>query len=299
MSEAALPAAAARARRRRRKRWAPKRIFGSTLLHFVVIVLALIFVVPIIWGFFSSLREIHQGVSGPVIPKPAHWDNYGLAWSFRGEWHFSQYLWNTVILTLLATVPAVLTSALAGYAFARMQVRGRNALFLFMLGTTFIPFAITFIPVFWVIVELGMYGTRWPWLIWGISGNAFLIFLFRQFYASFPSELDDAAAMDGCGHLRTFLQIYLPNSAAPLTVGFIWLATGWWGEYILAALLLPDHLVPLGVKVAAGYYDQTLQFELVPVTLAGSLLFAIPPVIAFLFLQKKLTRGIVTTGLKG
>ena len=83
-----------------------------------------------------------------------------------------------------------------------------------LLATTFIPFAVSFIPTFWVIVELGMYSTRWPWVIWGISGNAFLIFLFRQFYASFPSELDDAAAIDGAGHLRTFVQIYLRTRSA-------------------------------------------------------------------------------------
>jgi ABC-type glycerol-3-phosphate transport system permease component len=286
-----------RARPRRRRRGAGKRLAGRTLLHLVVIAVAAVFLAPIVWGFFGSLRDIHAGVSGPVIPSPAHWDNYHYAWS--GEFAFSHYLWNTVVLTFLGTAPAVLTSALAGYAFARMRVRGRNALFVFVLATTFIPFAVSFIPTFWVIVELGMYSTRWPWLIWGISGNAFLIFLFRQFYASFPSELDDAAAIDGAGHLRTFVQIYLPNSIGPLAVAIVILGTGWWGEYIYASLLLPDQLLPLGVKVATGYYDPNQQFALVPVQLAGSLLFTIPPLLAFFALQKRLARGIVTTGLKG
>jgi multiple sugar transport system permease protein len=149
------------------------------------------------------------------------------------------------------------------------------------------------------VVELGIYSTRWPWVIWGISGNAFLIFLFRQFYASFPSELDDAAAIDGAGHLRTFLQIYLPNSIGPLAVAVVILGTGWWGEYIYAQLLLPDRLTPLGVKIATGYYDPGQQFALVPVQLAASLLFTIPPLLAFFALQRRLARGIVTTGLKG
>jgi len=267
------------------------------LLHAVVLVLAAVFVAPILWGFFGSLREVHAGVSGPVIPSPAHWDNYHYAWS--GDFAFSHYLWNTVVLTFLGTAPAVLTSALAGYAFARMRAPGRNVLFIFVLATTFIPFAVSFIPFFWVVVELGMYSTRWPWVIWGISGNAFLIFLFRQFYASFPSELDDAAAIDGAGHLRTFVQIYLPNSIGPLAVAVVILGTGWWAEYIYASLLLPDRLTPLGVKVATGYYDPGQQFALVPVQLAGSLLFTIPPLLAFFALQKRLARGIVTTGLKG
>jgi multiple sugar transport system permease protein len=297
MTQATVAAEAAPARRRRRRRWTPKRIAGRILLDAVVVVLAAIFVAPIVWGFFNSLRGLHEGVTGPVIPDPVHWSNYEYAWS--GLFSFSHYLWNTVVLTLIATVPAVLTSALAGYAFARMRAWGRNAFFLFVLATTFIPFSIVFIPFFWVVVELEMYSTRWPWLIWGIAGNAFLIFLFRQFYASFPTELDDAAAIDGAGHLRTFLQIYLPNSAGPLAVAFVILGTGWWGEYIYAALLLPDRLTPLGVKVATGYYDPTVQNLLMPAVLAGSLLFTLPAILVFFLLQRQLTRGIVTTGLKG
>jgi multiple sugar transport system permease protein len=297
MTQGAVAADAIQARPRRRRRGARKKLAGRALLHVVVVVLAAVFVAPILWGFFSSLRDVHAGVSGPVIPEPAHWDNYRYAWS--GEFAFSHYLWNTAVLTFLGTAPAVLTSALAGYAFARMRARGRNAFFIFVLATTFIPFAVSFRPTFWVIVELGMYSTRWPWVIWGIGGNAFLIFLFRQFYASFPTELDDAAAIDGAGHLRTFLQIYLPNSIGPLAVAIVILGTGWWGEYIYAALLLPDRLLPLGVKVATGYYDPAQQFALVPIQLAGSLLFTIPPLLAFFALQKRLARGIVTTGLKG
>ncbi|HEY3051099.1 MAG TPA: carbohydrate ABC transporter permease [Gaiellaceae bacterium] len=282
---------------RRRRRRTPMQFALRRALDALVLVLAVVFLAPIVWGFLGSLREVYAGLTGPAIPSPAHWDNYSYAWS--GEFAFSHYLWNTVVLTLIATVPAVMTSALAGYAFARLRARGRNTFFIFVLGTTFIPVAVVFIPFFWVVVKLGMYSTRWPWLIWGISGSAYLIFLFRQFYASFPTELDDAAAIDGCGHLRTFVHVYLPNSAAPLAVAFMLLGTGWWGEYIYATLLLPDQLVPLGVKINVGYYDPGQQFTLVPVTLAASILFMLPPILAFFALQKKLARGIVTTGVKG
>jgi multiple sugar transport system permease protein len=291
------PGAVAVRARRRRRRWTPSRIAGRTLVDLLVVGLAAAFVAPIVWGFLGSLRELHEGVTGPAIPSPAHWENYRHAWS--ESFPFMHYFWNTVVLTLIATVPAVITSALAGYAFARMRAWGRNTFFMFVLGTTFIPVSIIFIPFFWVVVKLGMYSTRWPWFIWGISGSAYLIFLFRQFYASFPTELDDAAAIDGCGHLRTFLHVYLPNSGAPLAVAFMLLGTGWWGEYIYAALLLPDRLVPLGVKINTGYYDQGQQITLIPVTLAGAMLFTIPPLLVFFALQKKLARGIVTTGVKG
>ena len=107
MTEGAVAAEVVPARRRRRR--TPKRVAAQALLHALVVVLAAIFVAPIVWGFLNSLREAHQGVSGPAIPHPAHWDNYRFAWS--GLFPFSHYLWNTVVLTLLATVPAVFTSA--------------------------------------------------------------------------------------------------------------------------------------------------------------------------------------------
>ena len=119
MTHGAVAADAVPARRRRASvdaDTARERI----VLYALVVVLAVIFVAPIVWGFFNSLRELHEGVTGPVIPDPAHWSNYHYAWS--GLFEFSHYLWNTVVLTLLATVPAVFSSALAGYAFARMRV---------------------------------------------------------------------------------------------------------------------------------------------------------------------------------
>ena len=283
--------------RKRRKRMSWWRVAERAFLYVLVVFLGVLFVAPLVWGFLASLRDPSAGVSGPPIPEDLRWDNYRYAWD--GAFPFATYLWNTVVITLLATVPAVLTSAFAGYAFARMSAPGKNMTFLFVLATTFIPVSIIFIPFFWVVVKLNMYGTRWPWFIWGIAGSAFLIFFYRQFYAGFPQALDDAAALDGCGHIRTFVQIYLPNSIAPLVVGFVILGTGWWGEYFYAQLLLPDQTLPLGPKIAGGYTDPGLQIVLPAVTLAGSFLFTLPVLIVFFLLQKRLTQGIVTTGVKG
>src|SRR4029453_3455023 len=116
MTHGAVAADAVPARRRRRKRWRPARLGRRILLDALVVVLAAIFIAPIVWGFFNSLRELHQGISGPVIPDPAHPSNYHYAWS--GLFEFSHYLWNTVVLTLLATVTAEFSCALAVYAIA-------------------------------------------------------------------------------------------------------------------------------------------------------------------------------------
>jgi multiple sugar transport system permease protein len=286
-----------RRREARRKPWTLRRVLGRIGIYGLLLVLLLVFVMPIVWGVLASLREPSGGLLGSVIPHPLHWDNYHQAWS--GLLPFAHYLKNTIVLSLIYTVPVVLTSAMAGYGFARHRARGRNVLFMCVLATTLVPFVITFIPQFVVFAHVHMVNTYWPWFLWGLGAVPFLIFLFRQFYANFPSELHDAAAIDGCGSFRIFVSIYLPNSVAVLAAGTIVMFTWVWGDYIFPALLLYDKQTTLGPKIASGYTSPSGSFTYIPITLAGAMLFALPVVILFFALQKKLARGIVTTGLKG
>lgn len=286
-----------RGRAGRRKTWTVRRVAGRAGTYGLLLLLAIIFVGPLAWGVLASLRAPSAGVLGSLIPRPAHWGNYLLAWS--GLLPFAFYLKNTIVLSVIYTVPVVFTSALAGYGFARHRARGRNVLFMCVLGTTLVPFVVTFIPQFVIFAHVHMVNTYWPWFLWGLGGVPFLIFLCRQFYANFPAELHDAAAIDGCGNLRIFLQIYLPNSGAVLAVGTINMFTWVWGDYIFPALLLSDNQTTLGPKIANGYTSPSGSFAYVPVTLAGAMLFTLPVVLLFFGLQKKLMRGIVTTGLTG
>jgi multiple sugar transport system permease protein len=208
---------------------------------------------------------------------------------------------NTVFLTALATIPMVFASALAGFGFARHRAPGRNALFLIMIATTFIPFAVTFLMTYFLFLQVHLVNTYWPWLLWGLSGNAGMIFLFRQFYLNFPRELDDAASIDGCGRLRTFVHVYLPNSTSVIAVAAVILGIGWWGDYIWAQLLLNGQQTTLGPKIGFGYYEPPGEQSILstPETLAAALMYTLPPLFFFFLLQKKLARGIVTTGVKG
>jgi multiple sugar transport system permease protein len=286
-----------RGREGRHTPWTLRRVAGRVGIYALLLLLVVVFVAPIAWGVLGSLREPNGGLLGSAIPHPLHWDNYRQAWS--GILPFAHYLKNTVVLSIIYTVPVVLTSAMAGYGFARHRARGRNVLFMCVLATTLVPFVITFIPQFVIFAHVHMVNTYWPWFLWGLGAVPFLIFLFRQFYANFPSELHDAAAIDGCGSLRIFFRIYLPNSAGVLAAGTIVMFTWIWGDYIFPALLLYDNQTTLGPKILSGYTSPTGSFVYIPITLAGAMLFALPVVLLFFALQKKLTRGIVTTGLKG
>jgi len=286
--------------RRRRRRRTTQHLLGRVLVYGIVIALAAFFVAPVVWGFLASLRSSSAGISGAIISRPLHWHNYARVWHFPTA-NFPHYLKNSVFLTSLATIPIVLTSALAGFGFARHRARGRNSLFLLMIATTFIPFAVTFLMTYFLFLQIHLINTYWPWLLWGLSGNAGMIFLFRQFYVNFPSELDDAASIDGCGRLRTFVQVYLPNSTSILVVAAVIMGIGWWGDYIWAQLLLNGQQTTLGPKVGYGYFEPpgTQNVQSTPETLAAALMYTIPPLIFFFLMQKKLARGIVTTGVKG
>jgi multiple sugar transport system permease protein len=299
MSSLALLRRPQRPTRRRRKRRSPSWVLGRILLYATVLVLAAVFVAPVVWGFLVSLRKPLAGVGGPILAHPLHWENYARAWHYPTA-YLPHYLENTVFLTSLATIPTVLASALAGFGFARHRARGRNALFLVMIGTTFVPFAVTFLMSYFLFLQIHIVNTYWPWLLWGLSGNAGMIFLFRQFYMNFPRELDDAASIDGCGRFRTFVQVYLPNSTSIIAVATILMAVGWWGDYIWAALLLNNQQTTFAPILARGYYEPPDGNILsMPETLAGAMLYTIVPLILFFLLQKKLARGIVTTGVKG
>jgi multiple sugar transport system permease protein len=286
-----------RRREGRRKAWTTSRVVRRVTLYALLLSLVALFVLPLAWGVLGSLRDRNEGVLGPVIPHPLHWENYRFAWS--GIFPFAHYLKNSIFLSIVYTVPVVLTSAMAGFGFARFRARGRNVLFMFVLATTLVPFVITFIPQFVIFAHIHLVNTYWPWLLWGLGAVPFLIFLFRQFYASFPSELHDAAAIDGCGNLRIFVSVYLPNSGAVLAAGSIIMFTWVWGDYIFPALLLYDRQTTLGPKIAGGYTNPSGTIAYIPITLAGAMMFTVPVLFLFFALQKKLAQGIVTTGLKG
>ena len=187
---------------------------------------------------------------------------------------------------------------IVGYGFARHQGPGRNKLFVLVLATWMVPNLVLFVPQFVMFARLGLTNTYWPWILWGLSGSPFAIFLFRQFFASFPRELDDAAEVDGAGPLRIFLQIYLPNAGPALAASAIFMFLWVWGDWLYPALLLHQDNTTLAVRMANAYADPHGN-PLQTVTMAGVVLYVAPLILFFAFAQRFIVRGIVTTGIKG
>jgi ABC-type glycerol-3-phosphate transport system permease component len=275
----------------RRRRASPA---GMGLRYGPVAVAAAVFGLPVFWVLVVSLKKQSEYASA-LFPSDLHWLNYELAVTLADVGRFAV---NSLFLSGAYAVLAVLASALVGYGFARHQGPGRNKLFVLVLATWMVPNLVLFVPQFVMFARLGLTNTYWPWILWGLSGSPFAIFLFRQFFATFPRELDDAAEVDGAGPLRIFLQIYLPNAGPALAATAIFMFLWVWGDWLYPALLLHQDNTTLAVRMANAYVDPRGN-PLQTVTMAGVVLYVLPLILFFAFAQRFIVRGIVTTGIKG
>ena len=210
-----------------------------------------------------------------------------------------RYAKNSLVLGLVYTVPVVFSSLGAGYAFARLRARGSKLLFGVVVATMLVPIFVYLIPLFIVYSRLGLTNTVVPWLLWGLAGNPFYIFLFRQFFDSFPTEIEEAALLDGLSRMGIIRRIVVPNSHTIIATVTILAFTNVWGEVLLQSVLLNrDSAATLSVRLTAGVLDVTGNAVVISPTLAAILFYVLPPVLVFVCFQRYILRGVATSGLK-
>ena len=284
----------ARQRDRRAKRW--REALSYVILYFATLVIT----IPIIWMILSSLKSEPEFTKYPpiLLGDPIRWDNYANALTWIP---FFRYTWNSTFLATMSSALTVITSAMVGFAFARLEAPGKGKLFGIVVALLMVPAIVTIIPQFVIFARLGLTNSYWPWFLWGLAASPFFIFLFRQFFTGIPKELEDAAEVDGAGMLRIFWQIFLPNAKPALATAFILNFVGVWGDWVAPVIYLDDSKTTLAVKLATPTYtnpgDVTGQI-FVTITLAAAIIYTIPPVIMFFLAQKNIMEGVVTTGLK-
>jgi multiple sugar transport system permease protein len=292
-SVSALPAAGKAARR---GAWLPTGRLASVV---ALVALAVIFSMPTVWLLLTSLKRETEYASYPihVLPTVAQPGNYVLALTM---FPYLRYFMNSVILATTFSVLVVLASSAAGFGFARHPTApGRNVLFSLVLATMMVPGLVTLVPQFMLFSWLGLTNSYWPWILWGLSGSPFHIFLFRQFFAGIPRDLEDAAEVDGCGKLRIYWQIFMPNSLPAVAASTIFAFTWVWGDWLHPKLFLTDQITTLAVKLATAYVDPVQGIPIVTVTVAGVALYVLPMILVFFFAQRYIIQGVVTSGLKG
>jgi multiple sugar transport system permease protein len=245
--------------------------------------------------------------AAPPIVWQGSWRTLEPAWTFAPQWEnfaevwdlidYPRLLFNTLALAIIGTIGTVLSCTLVAYGFARFRFPGRNLLFTLLIATIFLPYAVTIIPTYTLFVELGWVGTWLPLLVPAFFANAFDVFLMRQYFMTIPTEMDEAAAIDGAGPFRTLVSVLLPQAWPVVVAVAIFHLVYSWNDFFGPLIYLsaqPD-LQPLAVGLARFNGIHYRNPELIQ---AGTLMTMIIPVIAFLLTSRFFTRGIVITGVE-
>jgi ABC-type glycerol-3-phosphate transport system permease component len=265
--------------------------------YFVLITVTVLITIPIIALVIGSLKRDMDLVAYPIVILPTKymWENYIRVFQMTP---FLKVATRTFLLGFGCSVILTFISAMVGYAFARFNVKGNKELFTIIIALLIVPGIVTLIPQFLVFARLKMTNTYWPWWLGALGGSPYFIFLFRQFFLTFPKELEEAAEVDGCGPLRIFLQIFLPNAKPVIATVMFFSFLGYWGDYLTPLIYLNDDKTLLGVKMATGFRNPK-GITLVTVSLAANVYYILPMVIVFFVAQKNILKGVITSGLKG
>jgi len=254
------------------------------------------YLLPLLWMIATSLKTGPQSIATPpsLIPNPIVWENYPVALDRLG---LVRALTNSLIYAVPSVIGTVVSSSLVAYGFARIRWPGRDVIFVVLLATMMLPSQVTFIPLYVIYAKLGWVGTFLPLVIPTFLGNPFFIFLLRQFFLGIPTELVDAARIDGASELRILFQIVVPLSApALITVGLLTFIDKWNDFYGPLIYLQDKTLYPLSRAVQVIQSSHKLDW---PQSMAAAAIVALPLVVVYFFAQRKFIEGITLTGLKG
>jgi ABC-type glycerol-3-phosphate transport system permease component len=252
--------------------------------------------VPIGWMVLTALKERNQIFAWPPVywPDPIRWQNFS---DVLTQIPFLRYAGNSLFIALFNILGRLLSCTLVAYSFARLRFPGRNLLFMVLLSTLMIPGQVTLLPQFVLFNWLGWVGSYLPLIVPSFFGNAFFIFLMRQYIMTIPRDLDEAARIDGASTWGVFGRIILPLCVPPMTVlavlTFLWT----WNEFLDPLIYISDYdayTIQLGLNMLKGRYN--IQWNLI---MAGSLLGVTPPLLLYALAQKHLIGGIASVGIKG
>jgi multiple sugar transport system permease protein len=275
-----------------------RRHTGKAVAYLVLTFMAVVSLFPFLWMISTSLKGQGQIFAYPpsLIPDPIVWSNYPGVFDTLP---FHRFFLNTTFYTLMVVLGQVLFCSLAGYAFARLQFPGRDMIFVLYLATLMIPATVTFVPSFILMREFGWYNTIWAMTVPGMFGSAFGTFLMRQFMLTIPSELDDAAIIDGASKLRIYLEIIVPLTKPAMAVLAVFTITTVWNDFIWPLIMLADedlYTLTLGLaRFQGGMQSYTFWAGL----MAAATMTIAPLVAIFIVAQRFFTEGISLTGMGG
>ncbi|MBQ8137246.1 MAG: carbohydrate ABC transporter permease [Clostridia bacterium] len=265
------------------------------VIYILLVGLALFTLIPFIWMISSSLKLDREVFAYPMhwIPETFRWENYVLIWQ---KVPLLTYFKNTAFIAIVVTFLQTLTSSFAAYAFAKLEFRGRDTLFLCYIATIAVPWQAYMLPQFIMMRSMGLYDTLWAMVVLQ-AFSAFGVFLMRQFYRGIPTDLCEAARLDGLSEYGIWARIMLPLSTAAIATLVIFTFVSTWNDYMGPMIYLTrDFNKTIQVGLRRFIQENSSDYHLI---MAASLCSLLPVSIVFLFLQKYFIEGIATSGLKG
>lgn len=277
-----------------------QRLVGLALAYGVLLLLSAFILLPLGWMLTVALKPDNT----PYFTIPPEWfptqhwrwENFPRA-LFDSVQPFLRYTFNTLLIVAGNIVGTLISCSLVAYAFARLRFRGSALLFNILIITMLIPWQVLMIPQFLMFHSIGWYGTYLPLIVPSFAGNAFFIFLIRQYMRSFPRDLDESARIDGCNYWQIFWYIILPLSLPVLAVCAVFVFQGVWND-LLGPLIYLDsnNKFTLAIGLANMVTRSGTKWNLL---MAANLITIIPMVVVYFFAQDKLIGGIASVGLKG
>ncbi|MFH8632860.1 carbohydrate ABC transporter permease [Streptomyces lydicus] len=282
------PAARARARRSRLLHW--------IAVHAVAVAAALFFLLPFVFVFLTSVMSDNQAMSGELWPHEWHWSNYLTVFRTPG---FLDWWKNSLLYAGLGTLLTVCSAVPVAYALAKFRFRGRRTAMILVISTMMLPPQVIVIPMYLVWAQqLHLAGSLWPLIIPMAFGDAYSIFLLRQFLLTIPQEYLESAKVDGCGELRTLLRIVVPMArpgiAAIALFQFFYCWNDYFGPQIYAAQNPASWTLSYGLESFKSAHSVNWNL-----TMAATLLVMAPVIIVFFLAQKAFVEGVTLTGVKG
>jgi multiple sugar transport system permease protein len=272
-----------------------RRFLVSVGNHAVMIAVATIFLLPVVFIVLTALMTDQQVLSANLWPNPFRWSNFTEV--FHAIPLFT-YTRNTFVIASLSTIGVVVSCIPVAYALSRMRWRGREATFLVVLATMMLPFQVTVIPLYILFVRFGWIGTMKPLIVPLFFGDAFTIFLLRQFFLTIPSELSDAARVDGASEWQIMTRLIVPLAKPAIAAVALFQFLYSWNDFFAPLLYLGENpklwTLSLGLSEFRGQFQT--QWNL---TMAASVLFMLPVIILFFLAQRVFVEGVTLTGVKG
>jgi multiple sugar transport system permease protein len=272
-----------------------RRFLIAVADHSILIALAIMFLAPFAFIALTSVMSNEQALSSNLWPHPFHWHNFVHVFSSAP---LLRYYGNTVLYAGLATLGLLVSSVPVAYALARLRWKGRNAALVLILASMMLPQQVTVVPLYVMFAKIHLVGSLWPLILPNFFGDAFSIFLLRQFFLTIPEEYSDAARVDGCGELRVMMSVVVrlakPALAAVALFSFLYC----WNDFFGPLLYTGENQGHWTLSVGLSQFRTVHQVQW-NLTMAATLLFMAPVIALFFAAQRAFIEGVTLTGVKG